>query len=203
MPTPPMRPSPSPSPGPGSAPSSSNANTGPTAWPQDQQAEFLRALMAAPDITGAGRSAGAAGAPLEPGAEAADDPMAAMLNALAQLSGGAPPTDAKGIFPPGAETMQEQKQKTLFMRLRPVVHLFLTWLLLAFFVFVQEPQAYATLPGANEGAASGTYAFVGSRTMWDRWAELGKRLPARVGELSFGVQPLVSPLSSQLQWDII
>ena len=183
MPTPPTRPSPSPSPQPGS--SSNNAsNAGQTGWSQEQQAEFMRALMAAPEITG-GQPQGAS-APF-PGAEAGDDPMAAMLNALTQMTGQAPPGGTGGMFPSGSETlqMQEQKPKSLFVRLRPILHLLLTWILLAYFAFVQEPQAYAALPGAEDGALA-------ARSIWDRWAELGRRVPSRLGEMSFGVQVLVS-----------
>lgn len=153
----------------------------------------MRALMAAPDITG--RHTQDASAPF-PGAEAGDDPMAAMLNALTQMSGQAPPGGAggMGMFPPGAENiqMQEPKPKSLFIRLRPILHLLLTWILLAYFAFVQEPQAYAALPGSAVETGSGSFGAIGARNVWNRWAELGRRLPSRIGEMSFGVQALVS-----------
>ncbi|KAH8111427.1 hypothetical protein DFH11DRAFT_1729368 [Phellopilus nigrolimitatus] len=182
MPTPPARASPAPN------PNSNQAN--PSAWSAEQQQEFLRALMAAPELTGAppnpslnARRAFQAEADpqIGPGAEADagggnEDPMAAMLSALTQLTGGQAPPALNFGGMPGMPPMPMGPQttaattpaprRTLLQRLRPVLHLLATWILLAYFALFQEPDAYEL-----------RVARVGTEKwgMFQRWAELGWR----------------------------
>lgn len=158
----------------------------------------------------------AAGGGLAPGLGGSgiggDDPMAAMLNALTQqLTGGQSPNFPPGAgagagagFPPmppipglgsgmgmgfGSQTSafdSPPKPKSLFSRLRPVLHVVLTWLLLGYFAFVVEPGAYGALSVPRGGGGVGEEpADVG---IWGRWAGLGRGPSREV----FGVQPLVS-----------
>lgn len=166
MPTPPVRASPTPEPPRLDKPASS---TQPSAWTNEQQQEFLRALMSAPD---ASRTAAASSnpfvadqAPLDSGPEG--DPMTAMLNALSQITG------ATGQPPP--DSIEEVVSRSLFSKLRPLLHLIASWTLLVFFAFFIEPQAYDVAPGSLALSA------------WDRWSGLAKRSVRH----PFGVQPIV------------
>ncbi|KAL5495773.1 hypothetical protein ACEPAI_1237 [Sanghuangporus weigelae] len=164
MPTPPVRASPTPEPPRAVKPASSNQ---PSPWTNEHQQELLRALMSAPDTnrttSGTLNPFDTNNAPSELGA--GDDPMSAMLSALSQMSGG--PGQA-------APEVTEAVPRSLFSKLRPLLHLLASWTLLAFFAFVMEPQAHE--------AASGSFAS----STWNRWSELAKRSAKQ----PFGVQPI-------------
>ncbi|KAI5118517.1 hypothetical protein M0805_007686 [Coniferiporia weirii] len=179
MPTPPARASPAPASVP---PSNSAAAAGPSAWSAEQQQEFMRALMAAPELTGPHRESQSTSTRREApqvgledfGADAGDDPMAAMLSALTQITGQTPP--GLGTMPMGqtARGIPLVSPPTFFTRLRPLLHLLASWVLLAFFAMVKEPKLYVELPGAH--AIGG----------WERWSELSWRSAKE----PFGVQPV-------------
>lgn len=179
MPSPAARATPSPAPIPPTA-----SNGGPSAWTTEQQQEFIRALMNAPEQA-AQRSiaseptASQAGAGLN--ADAGDDPMAAMLNALTQMTGQGVPSgfgDIPGMPPmPGAD-IPVTPTRNLFVKLRPLLHLLASWILLAFFALKMEPEAYAD---QNHTTAI-------PPGMLERWARLAWRAP----EDFFAVRAVVS-----------
>ncbi|THH04801.1 hypothetical protein EW145_g5262 [Phellinidium pouzarii] len=183
MPTPPARASPVP------VLNNPATDSGPSAWSTEQQQEFMRALMAAPELTGATLDSRGPGArptagqvyPDEGfGGGAGDDPMAAMLNALSQFSGQAPPgLGSMPGMPPmtmgqSAQAIPIATPPTLFSKLRPLLHLLASWILLAFSALVTEPKAYAA------------YSHSRSSGSWERWAELGWRSAKE----PFGVHPV-------------
>ena len=173
MPSPAPRASPAPPPVP-----PTGSDGGPTAWTTEQQQEFIRALMSAPS----GPTAGGPAPSLQSAglnADTGDDPMAAMFSALTQMSGqGAPGMGSIPGMPPmaGAEVPVAQP-RSLFVKLRPLLHLLASWILLAFFALKMEPQAYAEQTGVVP-TASGTL---------ERWAELARRAP----KSSFAIQAVV------------
>ncbi|EJD04501.1 uncharacterized protein FOMMEDRAFT_155641 [Fomitiporia mediterranea MF3/22] len=200
MPTPPARPSPSPAPAPpaSSHPHAGATNqneSGPSAWTTEQQQEFMRALMSAPDRSSSGPGSAPShpfGAPTEPGSEAPDDPMAALMNALAQMTGQAPPNmggpGAMNMNIPGMDptTMNMNmnmnigpRPRSLYSKLRPLLHLLASWTLLAFFAFFMEPKEFDSVHGSRATLST-------TLSTWDRWAELGWKSTRR----PFGVQPV-------------
>lgn len=193
MPTPPIRPDDGPTP-----PLQKSSNeTGPTAWSVEEQQEFMRALMnAEPRVTTPNPRVDHPSLQNQNINNMEDDnPMAAMLNAFTQLSGGQIPPGlgdgeggpggelaammkmmgADGQMPPPMTQAQPPAAPSLYSKLRPLVHLLASWSLLSFFAFSLEPQAYASQPGSQVSS------------VWDRWAELGWRSAKE----PFGVQPLV------------
>lgn len=168
--------------------------SGPTAWSVEEQQEFMRALMHA-ETNGASNSRATRQPSLQNQTELeGDNPMAAMFNALNHMYGGQVPPDlgsgAGGVggelaemmkmmgagdqAPPSMAQMQPPTPPSLYSKLRPLVHLIASWVLLAFFAFSVEPQAYSSQPGSQH------------LSVWDRWAELGWR---SVKE-PFGIQPV-------------
>ncbi|KAF8150366.1 hypothetical protein K438DRAFT_1624431 [Mycena galopus ATCC 62051] len=131
----------------------------PSAWSQEQQSQFLQALMGGmtPPLPPAGLGAiagagGAGAAPVEanpfagmPGME--NSPFAAMMQMAAAAGGG-----GAGAFPPmgdagmmgnmGGKAPDVAPPKTLVQRLMPAVHLVSVWALLMYFVLVMEPAAH-------------------------------------------------------------
>ena len=109
-----------------------------------------------------------------------DDPMAAMMQAL--MSGQAPQMGSMGAMGgpsplfPGQQEVQT-RPKSLLQKILPLIHLFSTWILLAFFVFFKEPEEY------REGLNSS-----GNLSLWQRWGDLSWR-EAKAG---LGVQVVVS-----------
>ena len=148
------------------------------AWSQEEQREFLRALMAAPELT-SGEQNNNQPSQFSQGftASAVDDPMAAMMSALTQLSG-QKPSGLGGIELPSDmnQTMLEPQARSFSVKLLPLVHLLSTWALLAFFVVFKEPQLYSTASHVNDDDG-----------ILSRWAELAWR-DAKGG---FGVQSVV------------
>ncbi|KAF8641550.1 hypothetical protein AX16_009927 [Volvariella volvacea WC 439] len=170
-----LSPSPSPSPAPGPSPphplrSQTHRSTSdsfasllsesapdPSVWTEEQQRQFLSALMGG--VPQSQPLPGMQTPPLrqrrarsEPPAEIPlDNPLAALLAQQAGFS----PDAGVAILPP-------EKPPTRLQKLMPFVHFASMWALLAYFVFYHEPTSY-------QGSADG---------MWQRWAELGSKSPA-------------------------
>ncbi|KAI0358872.1 hypothetical protein OH77DRAFT_1113012 [Trametes cingulata] len=150
----------------------------PSIWSEEQQAQFMSALLGAaarsPEqsrLPPSSAPTSTSAAPLPP----PDDPMAALMSAL-QPGGGGPippgmqfPAAGMGMAPP-------PKPKTFLQKVMPIVHVLAAWALLAYFVLWKEPEAY-------EAKTHGT-ELAGSR--WRRWAELSWKSP----EDGWGVQPV-------------
>ncbi|KAJ6498175.1 hypothetical protein C8R47DRAFT_1010064 [Mycena vitilis] len=158
----------------------------PSAWSNEQQAQFLQALMGGgPPPTQPTLTAGRGGSPLPegnpfvgmPGME--NNPFAAMMAAAA---GGAGAGGGGGGFPPGGadgglagmmgmggmggmgKAPEVAPPKTLAQRLMPALHLIAVWMLLLYFVIMREPAAHEV---ASAGAAEpGGIGFA-----W-RWRQL-------------------------------
>ncbi|KLO17530.1 hypothetical protein SCHPADRAFT_936905 [Schizopora paradoxa] len=167
MPTPPATSSPAPH-----EQMASDALGSESGIPVELQQEFIRALM----------GSGGMGMP-PPGIDqpqASDpmfnneDPMAAMMNALSQLTGQAP-GGMPGAPPSAGQSVQPPRPKTTLQKLLPVMHLFATWILLGFFVAFKEPEVYAEKPHAMVGQG-----------IWQRWGELNWRKESSI----LGVQPV-------------
>ncbi|KAI0757546.1 hypothetical protein C8Q80DRAFT_1092190 [Daedaleopsis nitida] len=155
----------------------------PSVWSEEQQQQFMNALMGAAasgNFPGAGpeqprsRLASASSSTAAPSSTAGsstaappsvDDPMAALMSALQQGGGGAPP----GFQFPGAGVAPAQaapKRKTVLQKLMPIVHIVCAWALLAYFVIRREPEVHEA---QTHGAVS--------EGVWRRWAELSWKAP--------------------------
>lgn len=188
MPTPPSRVSPSPksthtAPTPDSNNSltdaifGSNAMPDPSVWSEQQQQQFMQALMAGGPLSRSPESLpGLTPTDVDPNLPPMDNPFAAML--FPQGGGGFPP--AAGKFPAGTGTAQPP---TRLQKLMPFVHLTTMWCLLAYFVLYKEPQIYGEVGGNVEGAG-----------LWRRWAELGRSSPVGDAAQLFKVQIIVSSI---------
>ncbi|KDQ17523.1 hypothetical protein BOTBODRAFT_29704 [Botryobasidium botryosum FD-172 SS1] len=156
----------------------------PSVWSQEQQQEFMRALMGGVPPPSGGDAAGAA--------PPSSDPFANLLAQFAAGAGGEPgamPPNMGGMgglggmmgmgMPPfagGGPPQAQQtppKPKTLFQKLSPLLHLLSTVLLVVYFVLYAEPARY------DDGAQ----AVIPIQGRWQRWAALATR-PSDV----FGVQ---------------
>ncbi|KAF5376897.1 hypothetical protein D9615_007202 [Tricholomella constricta] len=172
MPTPPNRPSPSPSPraartAPAAASTSpfaaagSKANAAPDhpVWSEQQQQQFMQALMAASPLSRSPESLpGLTPTDVDPALPPMDNPLAAMLfpqgaGAFSSGPAGKAPAGAAPAPPP-----------TRLQRLMPFVHLITMWCMLAYFVLYMEPKTLAEVGGSGIG-------------LWRRWAELGESSP--------------------------
>ncbi|KAI0641087.1 hypothetical protein C8Q79DRAFT_991594 [Trametes meyenii] len=155
----------------------------PSVWSEEQQAQFMNALLGAaarapeqprlPSSSAAASSASASASTPEP----MGDPMAALMSALQQGGGGAgaPP----GFQFPGAgmgtaAPSTNPKPKTFVQKAMPIIHIVAAWVLLVYFVLWKEPEAYEAKTHGAELAES----------RWRRWAELGWKSP----EDGWGVQ---------------
>lgn len=163
------------------------ASTDPSMFSEEQQSRLLNALMAG----AATRSSGQAAQPpaVEGSAPAPDgDPLAALMAMMGPegmkdgMGGmGGPP----GMVPPNLSNLFAQPpvspvpaRRTFLQKILPLIHLLAGWMLLAFFVFWKEPQAYEAKPHAPNSLDSS----------WRRWAELGWQSPND----AWGVQFVVS-----------
>ena len=169
-----------------------SAAPNPSVWSEEQQQQFMNALLGAaasgrfpgaeqprPRASSTSSSSTAVAPSIAASSTTAapppDDPMAALMSALQQGGAGAPPAFQ---FPGAgaAATQTAPKPKTLLQKLMPIIHVVCAWMLLAYFVFWKEPETY-------EESTHGSTA--GSR--WRRWADLAYKAP----EDSFGVQTVV------------
>ena len=170
MPTPPVRKSPSPAPrnirsvsegapnpfaAAGFEPS---AVPDPSVWMDQQQQQFLQALMASGPLSRSPESLpGLTPTDVDPTLPPMDNPFAAML--FSKDGGGFSP-GAMGKAPADAAV---PPAPTRLQKWMPFIHVVTTWCLLAYFVLYMEPHVQQDV-GVN---------FEGSG-LWRRWAELGR-----------------------------
>ncbi|KAH8990095.1 hypothetical protein EDB92DRAFT_1816936 [Lactarius akahatsu] len=125
----------------------------PSAWSDEQQQQFLRALLSGTPPIGSGSLGPDV---LGPNGAMADDPLLALMSNFAAGAGA-----GKGAgSTPLSQT--EARPKTLTWKLLPILHVFSVWALVAFFVFWMEPEAFRVQNSA----------VVSSSNMWNRWARL-------------------------------
>jgi hypothetical protein len=163
----------------------------PSVWSQQQQEQFMRALMGA----GLGGGLGGGGTPdlprigngttqpqLNPPAPDASDPMMQLMTSLmgGQTSADGQPGPFSGMMnttpmaPPAPP-----KPKTLIYKLLPIVHILASFLLLLYFVLRIEPAAYGEVGGP-----------------WVRWHDLRKD----AGQLGWSLKAVVS--ASRIEWTV-
>jgi hypothetical protein len=138
-------------------------------WSEEQQRQFMQALMGVgidsqPQLSTAASNAATAPTP--------DDPLAAIMSSLQQMDPSRGGATGKAPAPLAPANPPSTLQK--FM---PLLHILCTWCILAFFVLYKEPQVFVERSG---GAVD---------TLWKRWAELAWRTPSLEG---WGVQFVVS-----------
>ncbi|TDL22286.1 hypothetical protein BD410DRAFT_821234 [Rickenella mellea] len=166
MPRPPPMSTPSPPP----AIPGLGSSDGPTAWTPEQQAEIMRAFMGGGVLPGMDQNMSGP-RPAVPAIEnnqsplPPDDPMSAMMQALAQFTGQAPP-GVEGAPPFPGQSLEPPKPKSMFQKLMPVIHLGTTWILLAYFVLIREPEEHEARTHAADGSG-----------VLQRWADLRWRKP--------------------------
>ncbi|ESK95560.1 hypothetical protein Moror_12634 [Moniliophthora roreri MCA 2997] len=176
MPTPPARLSPSPAPPSPQPHSDASSGLDGSVWSEEQQRQLFQALMGAGGGQDLPRGAGMGVGP-QPGAapelppELANNPLAAMLFSAA--NGGTMPPLPPSMLGKAPASQQPQPQvakpKTTFQKLMPLVHLIAIWILLAYFVFMKEPEV--------QGEVSLLESRDGLTSIWRRWAELAFRDP--------------------------
>ncbi|TFY63463.1 hypothetical protein EVJ58_g3236 [Rhodofomes roseus] len=107
--------------------------------------------------------------PSLPSTAPGEDPLAAMMASMSQ-PGGMP-----GMSGIPQQKVAAAKPKTRLQKLLPFIHLTAAWMLLMYFVFWREPEAFE----------SRTHRLL-SDDVWRRWAELGWKSPSD----GWGVQPV-------------
>jgi hypothetical protein len=141
----------------------------PSAWSNEQQQQFLQALLGSPPPSG----------PRPPNLDAPltssavpDDPLMALLSSL----GG-----EAGIGGAGAASQPraEAKPKPFIQKLLPILHIIAVWALVAFFIFWREPEAFRARNSA----------VVSTGDIWNRWARLAGG-PAE--QSTWGIEIVVS-----------
>ncbi|KAJ7171638.1 hypothetical protein C8R43DRAFT_20746 [Mycena crocata] len=157
----------------------------PSAWSQDQQAQFLQALMGGGAPPPGGGGPGPSGNPFAgPGME--NNPFAAMMAAAAGGAGGGFPQlglgadGGAGAGPAGMEgnpfaammgpgmagpgkAPDVAVPKTRLQRIMPALHLVAVWALLLYFVLVGEPAAHEAATGSAGDAVGRAW----------RWRQFG------------------------------
>ncbi|KAJ8462535.1 hypothetical protein ONZ45_g17896 [Pleurotus djamor] len=178
MPTPPARPSASPSPQPSRHVSDSFGapNVDPSVWSQEQQAQFMQALMgglpgASPLLPGMPRPDSSIsnndGIPPTP----PDDPFAALMTSLQQQQQHPMNDQPSGKTPAAVQTPPSKLQKIM-----PFIHLAAMWMLLGYFVLFKEPEMFKERTSSVD---------VG---VWSRWGEL-MRSPSVAGAWGIALVP--------------
>ncbi|OJA13475.1 hypothetical protein AZE42_04407 [Rhizopogon vesiculosus] len=128
----------------------------PSVWSEEQQMQFLQALMGGAanpsQIPQPQLPAAASNAPTP------DDPLAAIMSSLQQMDPSRGGAAGKVPVPPAPAKPPSTLQK--FM---PLLHILCSWCILAYFVLFNEPQVFVE----RGGGASDTF--------WKRWAELAWR----------------------------
>ncbi|KAI0005294.1 hypothetical protein BJV74DRAFT_762210 [Russula compacta] len=124
----------------------------PAAWSNEQQQQFLQALLGSPPLTG----------PRPPDINAPvansavpDDPLLALMSSLGVGVG-------VGLGGGESQSRTEAKPKLHMQKLLPLLHVIAVWALVAFFIFRQEPEAFQARNAA----------VVSSGDIWNRWARL-------------------------------
>ena len=149
---------------------------------QEQQRRLLAAMMGNAGAIPPPQQQQRRASSVPPQGPSPEDPLSALLAMSAQQEGGdMPPMPdfLKNMAPPPTAVA---RPKTLLEKLLPIVHLAAAWILLAYFIFWKEPEAYE----------SRTYGAVKSDNRWTRWADLARRRP----EEGWGVQFVVSTTSA-------
>ncbi|KAH0838777.1 hypothetical protein J3R83DRAFT_7153 [Lanmaoa asiatica] len=149
MPPPPPPPKDTPRPSP--PPPAFGTQTDPSVWSEEQQRQFMQALM------GGVLNPAAQSQPLPP-PPAADDPFA---NMMAQLTRMNPPPQGGAAAGKAPAPPASPKPPTRLQKWMPLLHLVCMWCLLAFFVLWREPQVFV-----EKTAGAIEVAF------WKRWPKL-------------------------------
>ncbi|KAF7965731.1 hypothetical protein HWV62_44225 [Athelia sp. TMB] len=155
-------------------PAASSAPADPSAWSEQQQLQFMQALMGGAGSTPGGSPLpGMPALPSTPGGGFNFDPAAAGANGSDPLSAlmmqfqqqQQPGENAAPAAPP--------KPPTKLQKLMPLIHLLSVWAMLAFFVIAKEPLAWS-----NGGGRWGLGWEVDRDGVWwgmlRRWGELGR-----------------------------
>ncbi|KAI9452184.1 hypothetical protein BJY52DRAFT_1294473 [Lactarius psammicola] len=131
---------------------SGGSHSDPPAWSDEQQQQFLRALLGGTPPIGSPLGPDVLG----PNGAMADDPLLALMS---NFAAGAGAGKGAGSIP---LSQTEARPKTLTRKLLPILHVFSVWALVAFFIFWMEPEAFRAQNSA----------VVSSSNMWNRWARL-------------------------------
>jgi hypothetical protein len=152
----------------------------PSTWSNGQQQQFLQALLGGPppresrafDINASLTNNAAPG-----------DPLLALLSGLG----------IEGGMGRGGEALSqpkpEPKPKTLIQKLLPLLHVISVWVLVAFFIFWREPEAFRE---RNSVA-------IPSGNTWSRWARLAS---GTAEQSTWNIEIVVSLRWSRLQCSI-
>jgi hypothetical protein len=140
----------------------------PSAWSNEQQQQFLQALLGGPP-PGEPRPPNV-NAPLTTSA-VPDDPLMALMSSLGGIDLG-----AGGAAP---QSRAEAKPKPFIQKLLPILHVIAVWALVAFFIFWREPEAFRARNSA----------VVSRSDIWNRWARLASG-PAE--QSTWGIEMVVS-----------
>lgn len=151
----------------------------PSVWSEEQQRQFIQALMAGsvtPQLPQPQLPAAA------PNTTTSDDPLAAIMSSLQQMDPYRGTTTGKSpAFPAPA------KPPSTLQKFMPLLHILCSWCILAYFMLFKEPQIFVERSG---GALD---------TFWKRWAELAWRIPNSEG---WSVQFVVSA-SRLCLWNVV
>ena len=142
----------------------------PSAWSNEQQQQFLQALLGGPSL----------GGPRLPNVNAPvtnspvpDDPLMTLMSSLGAEAGIGQRAGA------ASQARAEEKPKTLIQKLLPILHVIAVWALVAFFIFWREPEAFRARNSA----------VVSTGDIWNRWARLASG-PAE--QSTWGIEIVVS-----------
>ncbi|KDQ55008.1 hypothetical protein JAAARDRAFT_38115 [Jaapia argillacea MUCL 33604] len=145
----------------------------PSVWSEEQQRQFMHALMGAGLATPPGQPQHPqlSASPSLTSSENVEDPLAKLMASMANFD-----PQSQGGFPgaPPAQATSPPKPPSCIRKFMPLVHILATWILLAYFVFWKEPAVF-------DAQTSGALI---DRPRWTRWAELAQRNAKGV----FGVQ---------------
>jgi GET complex subunit GET2 len=148
----------------------------PSAWSNEQQQQFLQALLGGP-------------MPSEPrplndnapvtNSAVPDDPLIALMSSMG--------VEAGIGQSPGVSRAEEAKPKTFIQKLLPILHVIAVWALVAFFICWREPEAFRARNSA----------VISTGDIWNRWARLASG-PAE--QSTWGIEVVVSlPLVAAAQ----
>ncbi|KAG1829411.1 hypothetical protein EV424DRAFT_1526332 [Suillus variegatus] len=147
----------------------SGAGPDPSVWSEEHQRQFLQALMSgaanSPQFPQPQISAAASNGTTTP---PSGDPFVNIMNSLQQMDPSRGGATGKVPAPPAPA-----KPLSTVQKFTPLLHILCTWLILAFFVLVKEPQILVERSGGF------------SESVWKRWAELAWRSSSIEG---WGVQ---------------
>lgn len=155
-----------------SAAQSGGSPPDPSAWSNEQQQQFLQALLSGPSL--GGPRPPNVNAPVSNG-PVPDDPIMALMSSLGVEAGIG---QGAGVAP---QSRAEEKPKTFIHKLLPILHVIAVWALVAFFIFWREPEAFRARNSA----------VVSTGDIWNRWARLANG-PAEPS--TWGIEIVVSLL---------